>query len=228
MRQELIAPGWRARPALSSIRALSARSSSKAILSPISSACCSPWTKARTRASRIAGLLAGARGLPITVLHVGARAKQREGKRQEKRQDEERHEAVIREAATAIAEADRESVGDVEVTTRAPVQGAADAVVEEARKGFDLLVVGMENVLGKDGFDKKIEDVASGFKGPVALVAAKGVHLKQPASAEFRILAPVSGSALSRRGAEIAGALKPSSTQRGSCVHDQEERRAPA
>jgi Kef-type K+ transport system membrane component KefB/nucleotide-binding universal stress UspA family protein len=158
-------------------------------------------------ASRITGLLAGARGLPVTVLHVGARAKQQEGKRQ----DEDSHEAIVREAATAIAEADRESVGDVEVTTRAPAQGAAAAVAEEARKGFDLLVVGMENVLGKDGFDKKIEDVASGFKGPVALVAAKGVHLKQPASAEFRILVPVSGSALSRRGAEIAGALARSS-----------------
>jgi nucleotide-binding universal stress UspA family protein len=159
-------------------------------------------------ASRVAGLLAGTRGLPITVLHVGARAKQQEGKRQ----DEESHEAVVREAAAAIAEADQESVGDVEVTTRTrAAQKAADAVVEEARKGFDLLVVGMENVLGKDGFDKKVEDVASGFKGPVALVAAKGVHLKQPASAEFRILVPVSGSAVSRRGAEVAGALARSS-----------------
>ena len=159
-------------------------------------------------ASRVAGLLAGTRGLPITVLHVGARAKQQEGKRQ----DEESHEAVVREAAAAIAEADQESVGDVEVTTRTrAAQKAADAVVEEARKGFDLLVVGMENVLGKNGFDKKVEDVASGFKGPVALVAAKGVHLKQPASAEFRILVPVSGSAVSRRGAEVAGALARSS-----------------
>jgi Kef-type K+ transport system membrane component KefB/nucleotide-binding universal stress UspA family protein len=159
-------------------------------------------------ASRVAGLLAGTRGLPITVLHVGARAKQQEGKRQ----DEESHEAVVREAAAAIAEADQESVGDVEVTTRTrAAQKAADAVVEEARKGFDLLVVGMENVLGKNGFDKKVEDVASGFKGPVALVAAKGAHLKQPASAEFRILVPVSGSAVSRRGAEVAGALARSS-----------------
>jgi Kef-type K+ transport system membrane component KefB/nucleotide-binding universal stress UspA family protein len=159
-------------------------------------------------ASRVAGLLAGTRGLPITVLHVGARAKQQE----EKRQDEESHEAVVREAAAAIAEADQESVGDVEVTTRTrAAQKAADAVVEEARKGFDLLVVGMENVLGKNGFDKKVEDVASGFKGPVALVAAKGVHLKQPASAEFRILVPVSGSVVSRRGAEVAGALARSS-----------------
>ena len=103
----------------------------------------------------VAGLLAGTRGLPITVLHVGARAKQQEGRRL----DEESHEAVVREAATAIGEADPESAGDVELTTRARTQKAADAVVEEARKGFDLLVVGMENVLGKDGFDKKVEDV---------------------------------------------------------------------
>ena len=37
-------------------------------------------------ASHIAGLLAGGRGLPITVLHVGARAKQQEGKREEDRE----------------------------------------------------------------------------------------------------------------------------------------------
>jgi nucleotide-binding universal stress UspA family protein len=158
-------------------------------------------------ASRIAGLLAGTRGLPITVLHVGARAKQQEGSRE----NGESHETVVKEAATAIAEVDQESVGNVEITTRTPARETADAVVEEARKGFDLLVVGVENVMSKDGFDKKVEDVTSGFKGPVALVAAKGVHLKQPASAEFRILVAASGSAVSRRGAEIAGALARSS-----------------
>jgi nucleotide-binding universal stress UspA family protein len=138
---------------------------------------------------------------------VGARAKQQEGRRE----NGESHETVVKEAATAIAEVDQESVGNVEITTRTPARETADAVVEEARKGFDLLVVGVENVMSKDGFDKKVEDVASGFKGPVALVAAKGVHLKQPASAEFRILVAVSGSAVSRRGAEVAGALARSS-----------------
>jgi K+:H+ antiporter len=155
-------------------------------------------------ASHLAGLLAGARGLPITVLHVGSRAKQQEGKRE----DEESLEAVVKHAAKAVADADEEKVHQIEVTTRVRTDKVADAVAEEAQKGFDLLLIGMDKVLsGKDGFDRKIENLAEGFKGPIAIVAAKGIHLKQPATPGFKILVPVSGSAVSRRGAEVAVAL---------------------
>jgi Kef-type K+ transport system membrane component KefB/nucleotide-binding universal stress UspA family protein len=155
-------------------------------------------------ASHIAGLLAGSRGLPITVLHVGPRAKLEE----EKREEEASHEAAVRNAAKAIAEADQENRRSIEVTTRSPDKTPADAVVEEARKGFDLLVVGMDKVTrGKDGFDRMIEDVVSGFTGPLAIVAAKGAHLDQPGGMINKILVPVSGSRVSRRGAEVAIAL---------------------
>jgi Kef-type K+ transport system membrane component KefB/nucleotide-binding universal stress UspA family protein len=160
-------------------------------------------------ASHIAGLLVGTRGLPITVLHIGSRAKHQE----KKRGDEESHETTVKNAAKAIAEIDEEATRDVDVTTRAREKKAGDAVVDEARKGFDLLVVGMDKVLGaKDGFDKKIEDVTAGFEGPLAIVAAKGSHLKPPATNAFKILVPVSGSGVSRRGAEIAIALARAST----------------
>ena len=71
-------------------------------------------------ASHIAGLLAGSRGLPITVLHVGPHARHQE----EKREDEESHEAAVKNAAKAIAEADHENRGSIEVTTRSPRQDA--------------------------------------------------------------------------------------------------------
>jgi Kef-type K+ transport system membrane component KefB/nucleotide-binding universal stress UspA family protein len=155
-------------------------------------------------ASHVAGLLSGARGLPITVLHIGSRAKHQK----EKREDEESHETTVKNAAKAIAEIDEESTRDVDVTTRAREKKAGDAVIDEARKGFDLLVVGMDKVTGtKDGFDRKIEDVTAGFEGPLALVAAKGDHLKPPLNNAFKILVPVSGSGVSRRGAEVAIAL---------------------
>jgi nucleotide-binding universal stress UspA family protein len=155
-------------------------------------------------ASHIAGLLAGWRGLPITVLHVDPGARDPD----QRQDDRESLEAVVKNAAKAIAETDEESSGNVDVTTRAPKEEPADAIAEEAKKGFDLLVVGMDKTLdGKDRFDKKIEEIAAGFKGPMAIVAAKGSHLEQPAANGFRILVPVSGSAVSRRGAEIAIAL---------------------
>jgi Kef-type K+ transport system membrane component KefB/nucleotide-binding universal stress UspA family protein len=154
-------------------------------------------------AAHLAGLLAGTRGIPITVLHVGARAKHQERKRDE----DESHESAVKNAAKALTDLDRdEAAREVDVTTRSRNKKAADAVIDEAQKGFDLLVVGMERVLGtEDRFDKKIEDVTSGFEGPLAIVAAKGHHLKQPAaSSTFKILVPVSGSGVSRRGAEVA------------------------
>jgi nucleotide-binding universal stress UspA family protein len=155
-------------------------------------------------ASHIAGLLAGSRGLPITVLHVGARAKSQE----KRREDEESHETVVKNAAKAIAEIDEESTADVDVTTRAREKKAGDAVVDEARKGFDLLLVGMEKVTGAGaGFDRTVRDLTAGFEGPLAIVVAKGKHLKPPKSKDLKILVPVSGTAVSRRGAEIAVAL---------------------
>jgi nucleotide-binding universal stress UspA family protein len=155
-------------------------------------------------ASHIAGLLAGTRGLPITVLHVGARAKNQKKKRDE----DASHEAVVKNAAKAISEIDEDSTGHVDVTTRAREKKAGEAVIDEARKGFDLLVVGMDKVIGaKDGFDKSMEDLTAGFDGPLAIVIAKASHLKSPLKNDFKILVPVSGSGVSRRGAEIAVSL---------------------
>jgi Kef-type K+ transport system membrane component KefB/nucleotide-binding universal stress UspA family protein len=155
-------------------------------------------------AAHLAGLLAGARGIPITVLHVGARAKQQE----KQRDTEESHETAVKNAAKAIAELDDDPAREVEVITRAREKKAGEAVTEEARKGFDLLVVGMEKALSsKESFDPRIEEVTSGFEGPLAIVAGKGKHLKQPATSSFKILVPVSGSSVSRRGAEVAISL---------------------
>lgn len=153
-------------------------------------------------ASHIAGLLAGWRGLPITVLHVDPKAQ-----RQDK-SDEGSLEVVVKKAAKSIAEADQDSPGDIEITTRVPKESPAEAIEEEARKGFDLLVVGMDKTLNAEGgFDWKIEDIAGSFRSPIAVAVAKGPHLKQPAPSGLRILVPVSGSAVSRRGAEVAIAL---------------------
>ena len=110
--------------------------------------------------------------------------------------------------AKSIAEADEDSPGNIEITTRVPKERPAEAIEDEAKKGFDLLVVGMDKTLnGKGGFDQKIENICDGFRNPMAIAVAKGSHLARPAVPGFRILVPVSGSAVSRRGAEVAIAL---------------------
>ncbi|MES5482821.1 cation:proton antiporter [Bradyrhizobium sp. INPA03-11B] len=159
-------------------------------------------------AAHVVGLLAGGRGLPITVLHVGANAKLQE----KNRADEESPEAAVINAAKASARASAEADGggddNVDVISRAREETAAEAIAEEARKGFDLLVVGMDKVAGPDGsFGRRIDELTSGFDGPLAIVAAKGVHEKEPTANARKILVPVSGSNVSRRGAEVAIAL---------------------
>lgn len=154
-----------------------------------------------TFASHIMGLIAGTRGLPITVLHIGTRASEQEKTRDE----EESHEAVVKKAAETVS-----ANGDssVDVVTRARRAELGETIADEARKGFDLLVVGVDNVAAtKDLFDRKIEDIAAKFDGPLAIVAAKGKHLKQPMPEGLNILVPVSGSGVSKRGAEVAVAL---------------------
>lgn len=153
-------------------------------------------------ASHIAGLLAGWRGLPITVLHVDPETRRRHN------HGEGSLEAVVDNAVKSIAEADEGSPGNIEITTRVPKERPAEAIEGEAKKGFDLLVVGMDKTLnGAGGFDRKIENICAGFRNPMAIAVAKGSHLKRPAGLGFRILVAVSGSAVSRRGAEVAIAL---------------------
>ncbi|MGB3865368.1 MAG: cation:proton antiporter [Xanthobacteraceae bacterium] len=162
-------------------------------------------------ASRIAGLIAGARGIPITVLHLGPQAKAQE----KRRDDEQSHESTVKNAAKVSADVEKgdgEQVRAIDVTTRSRQKKAVDAVVDEARKGFDLLVVGMNKVIGASGgFDPTINVVTTGFNGPLAVVAAKGRHLTRVDGDDLRILVPVSGSSVSRRGAEVAVALARSS-----------------
>lgn len=155
-----------------------------------------------TFAAHIAGLIGGMRGLPITVLHIGRRAKE-----EEKGRDEgESHEAVVKKAAetvTGVGEG-----GSIDVITRTGWAELGQAIADETRKGFDFLVVGVDKVTAtKDRFDRKVEDIAAEFEGPLAIVAAKGKHWKQPMPDTLNILVPVSGSGVSKRGAEVAVAL---------------------
>jgi Kef-type K+ transport system membrane component KefB/nucleotide-binding universal stress UspA family protein len=157
-----------------------------------------------TFAAHIAGLIAGTRGLPTTVLHIGRRAKAQA----DNRGGEESHEAVVKKAAEVVSAAGDGEAGTVDIVTRARRAKLGEAVADEAKKGFDLLVVGVDKVTAtKDRFDKKIEDIAAEFDGPIAIVAAKGKHLKQPMPETLNILVPVSGSGVSKRGAEVAVAL---------------------
>jgi Kef-type K+ transport system membrane component KefB/nucleotide-binding universal stress UspA family protein len=165
-------------------------------------------------AERLAGLLAGSRGMPITVLPVsrtgGAKADDN-GKR--KPQDTTASDRAGDAAKTAAEDSERTQSGEdpappLDVTVRKPTAPSEEAVSEEARKGYDLLLIGLKNTRGKDGgFHGDIVRVASGFEGPFAISAGQGVHLEQPERSPLHILVPVNGTEASRRAADVALAI---------------------
>jgi K+:H+ antiporter len=123
------------------------------------------------------------------VLHVDP-----EARCWDKKRGEDGLEAVVKNAAKSIAEANENSPNNIDITTRVPNERPAEAIEDEARKGFTSSSWAWKTLNAKGGFDRKIEDISTGFRNPMAIGVAKGHHLKQPAAPGLRILVPVSGS----------------------------------
>src|SRR5262249_12263516 len=114
-------------------------------------------------------------------------------------------------AAAETSERGRDGEDDsaaVDVTVRKSDAPSETAVAKEAKKGYDLLFVGVDNVSVKDGaFHADVKRIGSAFDGPLAIVAGKGDHLREPERSALRILVPVNGTETSRRAAELAVAM---------------------
>jgi Kef-type K+ transport system membrane component KefB/nucleotide-binding universal stress UspA family protein len=156
-------------------------------------------------ASRLVGLLAGVRHLPTTVLQLpDVKGKGRpapESKAQRSAQDLKA--GVERGDAAADP---RE--GEVEVLTRK--QATTDpeaAIAAEAKRGYGLLVVGREPTAHGARFDPQITRSARDFAGPFAITIARGPHAGHSGEHPLRILVPITGTRVSRHGAEVAVAL---------------------
>jgi Kef-type K+ transport system membrane component KefB/nucleotide-binding universal stress UspA family protein len=159
--------------------------------------------------AQLAGLVAGPRGLPTTVLPVSAAVGRRSADEDEGRDaGEGAVEAVKAAAEPAGRRPDRKDQPPVEIIVRKPAAPSAAAVAKEAKKGYDLLFVGIQNVRAKGGgFHPDVERIATAFEGPLAVVAASGIHLQQPKRRPLHILVPVNGTEASRRAAEVAIAI---------------------
>ena len=109
---------------------------------------------------------------------------------------------TLMEHATASSEKDAP-----DIISKRPEAKAETAVQEESDKGYDLLLVGVEPALTAGGdIERRLMRIIDKFEGPCAIVLARGALARQP-MATLDILAPVSGTDVSRRGSEIALAL---------------------
>ncbi len=219
-------------------------------------------------ASRVAGMLAGTRGMPTTVIHINAEAKPaesepptpldkpsdeepatpvrrkvmaagkkpqtkksraaktpRENKALDKARDEELKDVIVDVPSPPIAakaekvgealkgaaeevkanQKDAQQVGnEIDVTTIVHKSPSAEAVALEAKKGYDLLLIGLDKTSTRTkDFHPAVTQIAQGFSGPLVVTATRGELDKMPNN-ELSILVPVNGTEQARRGAEVA------------------------
>jgi len=173
-------------------------------------------------ASRLAGAIAGSGGKPTTVVDMTrqdrgrtlVKAEKAKGKIAEKaaqpdgKESKDDIKTAAEGVATLEAHPDEEKPGKVDVTTRQDEPTGPDAVAGEARKGYDLLVIGIAKTRDpKGGFSKDLSRITKGFEGPLAVVDAHGSRRDRPPDRYGKILVPVNGTEVSRRAAEVALAL---------------------
>jgi Kef-type K+ transport system membrane component KefB/nucleotide-binding universal stress UspA family protein len=160
-------------------------------------------------ASRLAGLIAGQRGLPITVL-PWQKSKPSNMKTTGIIEEETDPAAAAKAAAerTGKAKQDESAPAAPDVTVRVPDKAREEAIKEEALKGYDLLFIGVEHTKKRGGgFHADVARAAAAFDGPLALVVGNSSMLEHGRECPCNILVPVTGTEVSNRAAEVAIAL---------------------
>jgi Kef-type K+ transport system membrane component KefB/nucleotide-binding universal stress UspA family protein len=159
--------------------------------------------------SYIAGLIAGRRGMLITVLPLANGSKRRQ------EQKEQADGSVIEETIKDAAESNKAKPKDnqpapVDIIVRKTVDATSneEAVTNEAKKGYDLLFIGIDKMQMANGaFNPEIDSIAFAFEGPIAIVIAQRERLDEPTSNSLNMLVPITGTDVSRRAAEMAFSL---------------------
>ena len=160
-------------------------------------------------AARLAGLIAGPRGLPTTVLPLSETSKNKAKGRGKQEDKEDRAGEGVKAAAeeSKQRQISEDEPGPVDVTVRRLDASSEEAVAKEAKKGYDLLLVGVANTATNSAFHPDVTRIAAAFDGPLAVIFGKGIHLRQPERSPLHILVPVNGTDVSRRAAEVALAI---------------------
>jgi nucleotide-binding universal stress UspA family protein len=120
------------------------------------------------------------------------------------------HEArsAAERVTTLEAHPDEEKQGSIEVTTVRKHLIGPEEVAEEARKGYDFLLIGIADTRDPGGgFSQDVSSIAQGFDGPLAVVDSRGSQFDRLFKRNGKILIPVNGTDVSRRAAEVGFTL---------------------
>jgi Kef-type K+ transport system membrane component KefB/nucleotide-binding universal stress UspA family protein len=159
-------------------------------------------------AARIAGAIAGTRGMPLTIVDVERAPK----KDAAETPDDETHERAIKDSAKESAEATAETTQEekprkVDITRQGKGSTPEAKVADAAQKGFGLMFVGIAKSRTANGeMTQELTRIVGDFAGPVAVLVCR--DCPEPGFLEGAdILVPVNGTEVSRRGAETAFVL---------------------
>src|SRR5262245_35730088 len=96
------------------------------------------------------------------------------------------------------------STDPVDVTTLVHEQPSPAIIAEEAKKGYDVFIIGLGQTSKQSHeFDPGVTNLAKGFDGPL-IVSAMRADLQERPDGKLSILVTVNGTEPSRRGAEVA------------------------
>ena len=153
-------------------------------------------------AARLAGLIAGAKGMPITIVRLGGGEEPKDGASRQVKDGARKSQAV---AQSDEAETDPEKVP---ITSRVEKAADENAVAEEARKGFDIMLIGLRQTHDAEGnFGAEVTRLTKDFTGALALLATPKEASLPALNGRLRVLVPVNGTPAARNAAEVAFAV---------------------
>lgn len=158
---------------------------------------------------RIAGLIAGPRQILTTVLSVASGAHADGPLAAPSGTVAEKVERTASEVAETMSEEEGAAPRMMDVIAAAPQPGsdgsASEAVRDELRKGYDLLMIGLTPPADDSRvISDEVSEVALAYEGPSVIVHARGGHAAGEATRSFRILLPVRATLHSQRASEFA------------------------
>jgi Kef-type K+ transport system membrane component KefB/nucleotide-binding universal stress UspA family protein len=173
-------------------------------------------------ASHLVGVLAGVRGITTTAIHLNERPSvEGDGAANVERTAEVL--ALAAESSGKVAEHNSSEGGagnsaDVKVRVAAS-SSAQTEIASEKRKGYGALLLGREPLSEGAQFDPQVTRMAREFGAAVILVSARGIHRQSRSYGPLKILVPVTGTPVSRHGAELAVALAEGSRGRVTALY---------
>ena len=166
-------------------------------------------------ASRIAGFIAGQRGIPITVMHVNEVKKSVGENAPDSPLKDMAMEGARQGHRSASEDKGEESPQKVEILARQESK-MGEAVTKEAPKGYDVLFIGVAKMCNANGsFSRDVNRAAAEFEGPLTLTLAGNLAEGE----KLNILVAVDGTEAARRGAEVAFAVSSAKESTITALH---------